>query len=103
MPHGCVGAALQVGDTADIGREDLRRRCGLQGSQFAVAQLCGQCGLQDAVGAGGSAAQVRVAAGELDIEAELAQLFFYPPAQLLAVLQGAGRVEDEFFGRKHGF
>ena len=62
-------------------------------TELAVAQLVGQLGVQHRVGTGRATAQVRLAAGELDLKAQSTQVLLHPAAQLLAVLQRAGRVE----------
>ena len=63
MPHRRFRTALQMRNTPNIRRDDLRRRSGLQVAEFAVAQLRGQFGLQNAVGARRAAAEVGIAAG----------------------------------------
>ena len=77
----------------------LTMACGLPaapGAPSLRSRSCvGQLGLQHAVGAGRAAAQVALAGGQLHLEAELAQAGLDAAAQLLAVLQGAGRVEGE--------
>ena len=99
MPHWRGRAALQVGDAADVGRHDhlgARRAKGLaQVAELAVAQLVGQLGVQHRVGAGRATAQVRLAASDLDLKAQSAQVLLHPAAQLLAVLQCAGRVKGD--------
>ena len=104
MPHWRGRAALQVGDAADVGRHDHLgggRAKGLaQVTELAVAQLVGQLGVQHRVGTGRATAQVRLAAGELDLKAQSTQVLLHPAAQLLAVLQRAGRVEGH--GLRHG-
>jgi hypothetical protein len=64
-------------------------------AELAVAQLRGQLGLQHAVGAGAAAAQVALGGGQLHLEAQLAQVALDAAAQLLAVLQRAGRMEGQ--------
>ena len=63
MPHRRFRSALQMRDTTNIRRDNLRGRSGLQVAEFTVAQLRGQFGLQNAVGASGAAAEVGIAAG----------------------------------------
>ena len=77
--------------------------------ELAVAQLHRELGLQQRVGAGRAAAQVRFVQRHAHVEAELVQMRLDPAAQLLAVLQGAGRMEcearpllDNSFGRSVG-
>src|SRR6267143_6590700 len=60
VPHGHLGAALQMRETADVGGEDLFGCAGGEGRKLVPLQLPGQLGLQDRIGAGGTAAQVRV-------------------------------------------
>ena len=63
MPHWRFRAALQMRDAANVRRDDLRGRSGLQIAEFTVAQLRGELRLQNAVGARRAAAKVGIAAG----------------------------------------
>ena len=63
MPHRRFRSTLQMRNTPNIRRDDLRGRSGLQVAEFAVAQLRGQFRLQNAVSASRAAAEVGIAAG----------------------------------------
>src|SRR4051812_14457762 len=84
--------ALQMAQAADVGGGDDLRRTGVERRELAAAQLAGDLGVQERVRAGGAAAKVRVVyrreliAGGPQQRLDLA-------ADLLAVLQRAGRLE----------
>ena len=63
MPHRRFRTTLQMCNTPNIRRDDLRGRSGLQIAEFTVAQLRGELRLQNAVGARRAAAKVGIAAG----------------------------------------
>ena len=86
MPHWQAAAALQVGDTADVGAEHALGLQRIQVAQFAVAQLLGQIRVEHAVGARRAAAKVRLIGRDLDLEAQVGQVLFHTAFELLAVL-----------------
>ena len=104
MPHRCCGTALQVCDATDVGRHNHIWLHLAQIRQLAVTQLFGYVRHQYGVGTGRATAQVSFVCSDADFEAQLAQVFFYPAAQLLAVLQRTGRVKGDGtgFGRHLG-
>ena len=95
VPHRRRRAALQVLDAADVGRDDglrrQRRRGGAslrsRSASRARAAAPSRCRPSRSTGAPRSAPR--------DVEAERAQVRLDAAAQLLAVLQRAGRVERE--------
>ena len=89
-----VPCRLQVREASDIGRRDRFRVAGAQRGELPFAQLAGELRLQDRVGARRAAAQVAVGdRGQL--VARGAQQRLDLAAQLLAVLQRAGRLEGD--------
>ena len=86
VPHGRVGAALQMGDAADIGADDGLGFDLPQVAEFAVAQLVCKIRVEHAVGARGAAAQVRLAAGSANVETQFAKVLFHAAPELLALL-----------------
>ncbi|CAM2144652.1 hypothetical protein PT2222_160115 [Paraburkholderia tropica] len=84
-------AALQVCDTANVGRDDQLRLQRLEPIHLLIAQCVREARLRDRIGARGAAAQVTVH-GQTHVEPERAQHVLHAAAQLLAVLQRAGRV-----------
>ena len=93
MPHRRGGAALQVLDAPHIGADDGLRLQGFQLREFAVAQLGCQLGLQYRVGACRAAAQMAFNCCQLHFKTQFSQLRFNVAAQLLAMLQSAGRMK----------
>ena len=79
---------------ADVGGGDDLGLGGLQMAEFAVAQLGGDVGLQDRVGACGAAAQVGFR-GRHNSEPGDAEQGFDHAGDLLAVLQRAGCEEGD--------
>jgi len=55
--------ALEVGLAADVGGEDRGGRAALQGGDLVIAQLLRELRLQDGIGAGRAAAEMRVGDG----------------------------------------
>ncbi len=86
-------------DAADVGGDDDVRLQLAQVAELAVTQLVAQVGVEHRVGAGRAAAQVRLAARHLDLEPERGQVLLHRAAQLLAVLQAAGRMKRQMPAR----
>jgi len=98
MPHGRGRAALQMRDAADVGGHNhLGLHVG-QVAKLAVTQLVGNRRLQYRVRARRAAAQMRFAASGFDVKAQRPQMLLNAAAQLLAVLQGAGRMKGNLTG-----
>src|SRR3954465_4035043 len=92
MPHRRRGAALQVREAAYVRCRDERRPRRLQRGELARAQLAGNDGLRERIGAGGAAAKMRIV-HRRELVARLCEQRFDVPTNLLPVLQRAGRLE----------
>src|SRR5256885_1272483 len=92
MPHRRRGAALQVREAADVRRRDERRPPGLQCRQLARAQLARNGGLGERIRAGRAAAKMCIVYRR-EPRAPPCKQRLPPAADLLALLQGAGRLE----------
>ena len=95
MPYRRGRTALQMRDAADVGGHNHLRFHLAQVAELAVAQLVSNFWLQHGIRAGRAAAQVRLAACSFDVETQRPQVLLNPTAQLLAVLQRAGRVKGD--------
>ena len=95
MPYRHGRTALQMRDAADVGGHDHLGFHFAQVTELAVAQRISNFWLQYRISARRAATQVRFATCSFDVEAECAQMLFNTAAQLLAVLQCAGRVESD--------
>ena len=84
MPNRRGRAALQVGDAANVGGGDDFGfdfpKGGVQIDELSVAQFIRQLGVEHLVSARRAAAQVRLAASDLDGEAQSAQVLLDPAA-----------------------
>ena len=83
-----------MGQATDVGRQDLVGRTGLQVRQLAIAKLGGKRRLQDRIGAGRPAAQVRLGKRH-DLGATGHQQRLDLTPDLLTMLQGAGRMKGQ--------
>ena len=79
-------------DAPDVGGDDGLRAFPGEIREFSIAQLERQFGLQDRIGAGGSAAQIRFVGRNPHIETQPGEFGFHAAAQPLSVLQRAGGV-----------
>ena len=93
MLHRHIGAALQMGDAADVGAGDDVGLELAQVAELAVAQVGGQAGVEPRLGAGRAAAQMRFVVGHAQFETQRIQMGFYAAFELLSVLHGARRVK----------
>ena len=75
------------------GHDELRIT-GLERGHLVREQALGEIALEDGVGPGGAAAQVGARDGS-ELESARLEETLHPPPDLLAVLQGAGRVEGD--------
>src|SRR3954463_6144442 len=98
MPHRRRGAALQVREAAYVRCRDERRPRRLQRGELARAQLAGNDGLRERIGAGGAAAKMPVV-HRCQLVARLCEQRFDVPTHLLPVLQRAGRLERNLAAR----
>ena len=94
MPDRRPACAGKMGLAADVGGGDALGPPRLQRPELAPAQLARKRRLQQRVGARRAAAQVRVV-DRRQIESRARQDRLDPAADLLAVLQGAGRLEGD--------
>ena len=94
VPHRPRRPARKMRLAADVRRRDHVRPLGLERDQLAAVELLRELGLQDRVGAGRAAAQVRIGDRQ-QLVADRAQHLLDAAAELHAVLQRARRMERD--------